>query len=74
MTKINKMAKGSQGVFLRVLGVVLVYISGLRILIWAPEVPFMVPLEWVILIIFSHFGGTKNGTSDARIKILRPHL
>ena len=28
--------------------------------------------KWVILGVFGYFGGTKNGTSGARIKILRP--
>ena len=36
-----------KGVFLGVLGVVLVYKSGLRILIRAPEVPFLVPPNWL---------------------------
>ena len=51
MTKINKMAKkyfsgvqnGSQSVEVGVLGGYLYVKSGLRILIWAPEVPFSVP-------------------------------
>ena len=40
-------------------------------LIRAPEMPFLVPLKWLKLAkmtSFSHFGGTKNGTSGARIK------
>ena len=28
--------------------------------------------KWVILGVFGYFGGTENGTSGARIKILRP--
>ena len=51
MTKINKMAKNhfsgvqinSQSVKMGVLGGVFVFKSGLRILIWAPKVPFSVP-------------------------------
>ena len=56
--------------------------SGFRILIWAPQVPFLVPPyhfwyppkrpKWVILGVFGDFGGTENGTSGALIKILRP--
>ena len=74
--KINKMAKnhfsrfdlGSQGVvFLGVLGASLVYKTGLRILIRATEVPFLVTPKWSKR---GHFGGAKNGTSVARIKIL----
>ena len=58
-----------------VLGEVFLLKSGLRILIQAPEVPFLVPTKsskWVIFAVFDHFGGTENGTSGARIKILRP--
>ena len=51
MTKKNKMAKnhfsgvqnGSQSVYMGVLGGVVVLKSGLRILIRAPQVPFLVP-------------------------------
>ena len=46
--------------------------SGLRILIQAPQVPFLVPPKTPILGVFGYFGGTENGTSGARIKILRP--
>ena len=49
--------------------------GGFRILVRAPEVPFSVPpkrWKWVILGVFGYFGGTENGTSGARIKILRP--
>ena len=46
--------------------------SGLRILIWAPQVPFSVPPKTPKMGHFGYFGGTKNGTSGARIKILRP--
>ena len=28
--------------------------------------------KWIILGVFGYFGGTKNGTWGARIKILRP--
>ena len=52
--KIKKMAKshfsrsdlGSQGVYLGVLRASLVFKSGLRILVRAPEVPFLVPPKW----------------------------
>ena len=54
-----------------VLGGVFVLKSGLRILIRAPEVPFSVPPKMPKMGVFGHFGGTKNGTSGARIKILR---
>ena len=46
--------------------------SGLRILIRAPKVPFLVPpkrLKWPCL---SSLGGTKTGTCGAQIKLLRP--
>ena len=46
--------------------------SGLRILIRAPEVPFLVPPKTPKMGVFGYFGGTENGTSGARIKILRP--
>ena len=46
--------------------------SGLRILIWAPQVPFSVPPKTPKMGVFGYFGGTENGTSGARIKILRP--
>ena len=80
MTKINKMAKnhfsgaqsGSQSVKMGVLGGVFVLKSGLRILIWAPQVPFSVPPKTPKMGVFGYFGGTENGTSGARIKILRP--
>ena len=80
MTKINKMAKnhfsgvqnGSQSVKMGILGGVFVLKSGLRILIWAPEVPFLVPPKTPKMGVFGYFGGTENGTSGARIKILRP--
>ena len=65
---------GSKGVFLGVLGASLVVKSGLIILIWANEVPFLVTPKWSKRGHFSHFGGAKNGTSVARIKILRPLL
>ena len=55
-----------------VLGGVFVLKSGLRILIRTPEVPFLVPPKTPILGVFGYFGGTKNGTWGARIKILRP--
>ena len=35
----------------------------------APEVPFLVPPKMGV---FGYFGGAENGTSGARIKILRP--
>ena len=44
--------------------------SGLRILIWAPEVPFLEPTKWPKRGHFSHFGGTRNGASGVRNKIL----
>ena len=46
--------------------------SGLRILIRTPEVPFLVPPKTPKMGVFGYFGGTENGTSGARIKILRP--
>ena len=46
--------------------------SGLRILIRAPEMPFSVPPKTPKMGVFGYFGGTKNGTWGARIKILRP--
>ena len=46
--------------------------SGLWILIWAPEVPFLVPPKKPKWPIFCVLEGTKNGTSGVRIKILRP--
>ena len=46
--------------------------SGLRILIWAPQVPFSVPPKTPKMGVFGYFGGTENGTWGARIKILRP--
>ena len=55
-----------------VLGGVFVLKSGLRILIRAPQVPFLVPPKTPILGVFGYFGGTENGTWGARIKILRP--
>ena len=55
---------GSLGVFL---GASLVYKSGLRILIRATEVPFLVPPEWPKQGHFSHFGGTKNCTLGTQI-------
>ena len=55
-----------------VLGGVFVLKSGLRILIQAPQVPFLVPPKTPILGVFGYFGGTENGTWGARIKILRP--
>ena len=55
-----------------VLGGVFVLKSGLRILIRAPEVPFSVPPKTPKMGVFGYFGGTENGTSGARIKILRP--
>ena len=62
MTKVNKMAKnhfsrvqnGSQSVSVGVLGGEFVLKSGLRILNWAPQVPFSVPPKrpkWVFLAI-----------------------
>ena len=36
-----------------------------------PEVPFLVPPKWLKRPHFSHFEGTRNGTSGAQIKILR---
>ena len=73
----SRAEKGSQSVLMGVLGGVFVLKSGLRILIRAPEVAFLVPPEWLKLghfSQFSHFGAAKNGTSGARIKILRPLL
>ena len=55
-----------------VLGGVFVLKSGLRILIRAPQVPFLVPPKTPILGVLGYFGGTKKGTWGARIKILRP--
>ena len=55
-----------------VLGGVFVLKSGLRILIRTPEVPFLVPPKTPKMGVFGYFGGTENGTSGARIKILRP--
>ena len=46
--------------------------SGLTILIRALEVPFLVPPKRLKRPYFSHLGGTRNGTSGARIKIVRP--
>ena len=54
-----------------VLGGVFVLKSGLRILIRAPQVPYLVPPKTPILGVFGYFGGTENGTSGAQIKILR---
>ena len=54
------------------LGGVFVLKSGLTILIGAPEVQFSVPPKTPKMSVFGYFGGTKNGTSGARIKILRP--
>ena len=79
-TKINKMAKnnfsrvqnGSQSVQMGVLEGVFVLKSGLRILIWAPQMPFSVPPKTPKMGVLGYFGGTENGTSGARIKILRP--
>ena len=39
-----------------VLGGVFVLKSGLRILIWAPQVPFLVPPKTPILGVFGYFG------------------
>ena len=55
-----------------VLGGIFVSKSGLRILIRSPQVPFLMPPKTPILGVFGYFGGTKNGTWGARIKILRP--
>ena len=55
-----------------VLGGVFVLKSGLKILIRAPQVPFLVPPKMPILGVFGYFGDTENGTWGARIKILRP--
>ena len=55
-----------------VLGGVFVLKSGLRILIWAPQVPFSIPPKrpkWVFLAIL---GVPKMALFGARIKILRP--
>ena len=53
-----------------VLGEVFVLKSGLRILIWAPQVPFSVPLKnpkWVILGVFGYFPlKPKNFTANGR--------
>ena len=38
----------------------------------APEVPFPVPPKTPKMGVFGYFGVTENGTSGARIKILRP--
>ena len=46
--------------------------SGLRILIWAPQVPLSVPPKTPKMGHFGYFGGTRNGTSCVQIKILRP--
>ena len=58
-----------------VLGGVFVLKSGLRILIWAPEVPFSVPPKTPKMghfgFFFGYFGGIENGTSGAQIKILK---
>ena len=51
--------------------------SGLGILIQAPKVPFFVPSKrrkWAVLAVLGRFGGSKNGTSGAQIKIPRPLL
>ena len=48
------------------------FFAGLKILISAPEVPFLLPPNWLKWGRFSQFGGTRNGTSGAKIKILRP--
>ena len=42
-------------------------VGGLKILISAPEVPFLVPPNWLKWGRFSQFGGTGNGTSGAEI-------
>ena len=55
-----------------VLGGVFVLKSGLRILIRAAEVPFLVPPKMPKMGVFGYFGVTENGTSGARIRILRP--
>ena len=60
---------GSQSVQIGVLGGVFVLKSVHRNSIRATEVPFSVPPKWPILGVL---GGTENGTSGARIKILRP--
>ena len=66
MAKSNKMAHffrsdwGSKCVSKGVLGVYEVYKSGLRILIQAPKVQFLVPPKWLKLGRFSHFRGTKK--------------
>ena len=52
-------------------GVVLVFKSSLRILIWAPQVPFSVPPKTPKMGVLGYFGGTENGTSGAQIKILK---
>ena len=54
------------------LGEVFVLKSGLRNLIRAPGMPFSVPPKTPKMGVFGYFGGTENGTSGARIKILRP--
>ena len=46
--------------------------GGLRILIWAPQVPFSVPPKTPKMGVFGYFEGTENGTWGAQIKILRP--
>ena len=48
-----------------VLGGVFVLKSGLRILIQAPQVPFLVPPKTPILGVFGYFGGTEKGTWGA---------
>ena len=45
-----------------VLGGVFVLKSGLRILIWAPQVPFSVPPKTPKMGVFGYFGDTENGT------------
>ena len=42
-----------------VIGGIFVLKSGLRILIRAPQVPFLVPPKTPILGVFGYFGGTK---------------
>ena len=55
-----------------VLGEVFVLKSGLRILIRAPQEPFLVPPKTPKMGVSGYFGGTEIGTLGARIKILRP--
>ena len=62
---------GSESVKMGVLRGVFALKSGLRILIRAPEVPFLVPPKTPKMTHFWRYG-TKNGTLGARIKILRP--